>query len=462
MFMVLNCSCKVKKCDVCGACSRCGCSHDGKPISVKMQRRRGRQPGAVVHSNTKRAKKAVSYHESNEDEMKSASKPSSGSASDRRRRVVRCTTTHDLRIALSLDGHVSRSHFPSQEERSNVHDLNEIEKKKQMVTLVKLAVNRVCEIVFPANPQQLKECAIDEMIAESDNADRESALDVSTEIARVAVALDRTSLQRRSLVAGLTSGFSNVQLQSLLRTASGDACRMSNDACARARNDWKTLEAGIELQPPFISRAQYKQDDVVEAVRFILSPVNVQLLAWGERKIDLGPRHVVLPKITRKRIPQYMFNNYRDLHQNKPPVGRNSFLSIVQAVTANDMAAASAVDYTTGTLVNDTCDRLHALIDTIVLEDTQRQLRSDLFQSVVILKRHLDEVVTGKECCVNSHSVQYGLSQQMRTTPTVMRMCFTCQRPFEMLHDLRHHIDPEHVSIVDDCQEKFKLYMGHR
>ena len=38
----LSCNCKVTRCEVCKECSRCGCEHDGRSISEKLKRRRGR------------------------------------------------------------------------------------------------------------------------------------------------------------------------------------------------------------------------------------------------------------------------------------------------------------------------------------------------------------------------------------------------------------------------------------
>ena len=38
----LTCKCHVKRCPTCGACARCGCDHDGRPVEYKITRRKGR------------------------------------------------------------------------------------------------------------------------------------------------------------------------------------------------------------------------------------------------------------------------------------------------------------------------------------------------------------------------------------------------------------------------------------
>ena len=41
-----TCKCKRPLCRVCYKCSRCGCSHDGIPVSEKLRRKRGGQKGS--------------------------------------------------------------------------------------------------------------------------------------------------------------------------------------------------------------------------------------------------------------------------------------------------------------------------------------------------------------------------------------------------------------------------------
>lgn len=117
---------------------------------------------------------------------------------------------HDLHIAPILDAHLSRSHFPSDEERSAIADLNDIRKMRQMVTLTKIAVDRICKIVFHASHKQPKDHIVDEVTAENGGPDRDSALALTTEMAWVAYQLGLSSSQRRALMAGLAGRFSKI------------------------------------------------------------------------------------------------------------------------------------------------------------------------------------------------------------------------------------------------------------
>lgn len=42
------CKCKVSMCGVCFKCSRCQCDHDGTPIALKVNRKRGHQPASAL------------------------------------------------------------------------------------------------------------------------------------------------------------------------------------------------------------------------------------------------------------------------------------------------------------------------------------------------------------------------------------------------------------------------------
>lgn len=97
---------------------------------------------------------------------------------------------YELRIAIDLDAHVSRSHFPLNEKRSKIENLNEIEKIQQTLTLTNVALEHICIIVVPENPKQVQNCVIAEITAETGNADRKSALALTKAIAGAASTLD--------------------------------------------------------------------------------------------------------------------------------------------------------------------------------------------------------------------------------------------------------------------------------
>lgn len=41
---VIDCACRVGRCEQCLLCCRCGCDHDGIPVADKISRKRGRPP----------------------------------------------------------------------------------------------------------------------------------------------------------------------------------------------------------------------------------------------------------------------------------------------------------------------------------------------------------------------------------------------------------------------------------
>lgn len=58
-----NCSCKVRKCELCLQCSRCGCDHDGQVVALKKSRKRGRYPGSSTVEDNGTERKSQSLAE---------------------------------------------------------------------------------------------------------------------------------------------------------------------------------------------------------------------------------------------------------------------------------------------------------------------------------------------------------------------------------------------------------------
>lgn len=109
-----------------------------------------------------------------------------------------------------------------------------------------------------------------------------------------------------------------------------------------------------------------------KAVRFILSSKNTQLLSWGEITTMVGSKKVTLPKITRKKITKYIHDDYLEYTRGDSKIVSRS--KIFEIIGTDDMKAATAVDYATGILVNDNCERLQALIEKVNDEDMRKSL----------------------------------------------------------------------------------------
>ena len=147
-----HCSCKVKKCAQCGACSRCGCDHDGVPVSHKLNRKRGGQGhnSGASRARVKRKRAAAaqaSYVEPDNDvaESKECVFPLHFAG----------VNLLDLRKTFGIPSNVT-SHLPPASLRSSVDaDLDAVLTTAQVnstVNVARLCMQRVCEILFPGQP----------------------------------------------------------------------------------------------------------------------------------------------------------------------------------------------------------------------------------------------------------------------------------------------------------------------
>ena len=136
-----------------------------------------------------------------------------------------------------------------------------------------------------------------------------------------------------------------------------------------AKKNLKCLQQGKEIRHTKRTIANYNKCAVEKAVDFILSSDNIQVLSWGHKNLTIGNQEVTLPKICRKRIPEYILRSYQEMLPKSKTIGASSFLKLVNAITFNDMKAATAVDYATGILVYDNFDIVQKLVDLVVLEN---------------------------------------------------------------------------------------------
>ena len=435
-----NCACKIKKCPECGECPKHDCSHDGIALSAKANRKRGRQPGKQCSSSSGRKRAVVDYAKGNEVEDCSEKLQFN---------ATKCKTINDIVAALGLDGKYV-VHFPSQNVRRTESDPEHIERYSSMVSFAQSCVKSLCELIYPANPSVL-ETAL--------NRDKRIKARSETLIQQMGLLgrnMKRKSIEQRIMYANLANVLSRQDLSHVVHPDGSDITARS---FASMRQDYQCLENdhGISVEKRSVRR--YRKETVTAAVKFILGPSNAQVLSWGERKLFVGSKIVKLPKVTRKRIPQYIYTAYREICPN-PHIVRSKFYEIVNATTCNDMMAVSAVDYTTGVLIHDTCDRLLRIIDRIELEDKREHLKKLLNCATVLLKRHLDSAVMEDDATsIQSHSFEYGLSS---SATSELAKCSTCPRPFEILSEIRNSADPELRSFFDDAEEKFKLFLGHR
>lgn len=448
-----NCNCHIKGCPVCGQCPKHDCTHDGISLSAKASRKRGRQPGKLkrITPNKRQAAMNVNYREGSMQELLHRSiSDCMGSQA-----VKACKKVSEIGKVLEL-GESYISHFPSLETRKKETNLRSIDRHTAMVQFTTRAFQKICEIVYPGNPSALQEAVL-----KKETSDEES---LKENIARVAVSLPRQSVERRSLFAILAGNTKRKELSELTKATSSGKFVTNSEAYTFMVRDYEALRETQQLKAETRSCARYDRSVVEKAVRFILSPQNAQILSWGEMKTMVGSKEVCLPKVTRKKIAKYIWNDYEELTKHdEARVGRSSMMEIIGAITANDMKAVTAVDYATGILVNDNCDRIKSLIDTVGNDETQKSLDAKLSELTAIIKRHLDTAALASDANeFDSHSFRFGLDVSACQERSNKKSCRKCQRVFEIMNELRDALDITTHEFLADAELKFRLYMGHR
>ena len=102
-----------------------------------------------------------------------------------------CEKMSDIAKTLGL-GSSFISYFPSLETRTHEADLTSIERHTSMTSFATRCFDRICEIVYPANPEALKDAVLSkETTAKSSMKEK---------IASIAVSLPRRCIERRTLL----------------------------------------------------------------------------------------------------------------------------------------------------------------------------------------------------------------------------------------------------------------------
>lgn len=446
----LRCNCHTKQCHVCKQCPKHDCAHDGISIEEKQKKKRGRQPGPLVRNGLGKRKR-----------IKNTLYPEAASFTDMLQTVSSCvkacSSVTDVSQALNV-GHVYMHNFPSVATRSEQESLEKIDRHQTMVHFAVDAFEKICEIVYPVNSHALRNAVFREyglLIGKQE--------ELQIQMIQHAARFKRRSIERRTLYAALSGTLTQAKLSALSKKVTDGAITIKPCTYASIRRDFTLLENGIELERDTKNSCKYSTAVVEKAVRFILSPQNTQILAWGERQITVGLKKVSLPKITRKRIPKYIYDGYLEHVQNdSESLKRTKMYEIIGAITANDMKAATAVDYATGVLVNDNCDRLEKILETINDHEMQFEMQKKLKTLCTIVKYHLDKAVFEPNSNeFDTHCLRFALKDIASSTGN-LRSCATCQRVFEIMEEFQRCLPADTHSYLLDSKQKFRLYMGHR
>lgn len=253
-----NCGCRVKRCPECGECPKHDCSHDGVSLSVKANRKCGRQPGKMISSSSKRKRRTLTYAEGNNG---TPSRPKNISF-----KMTPCITVNDLNVALDLDGNYLH-HFPSLDIRRTQDNAESIERYSSMVSFAQLCIRRICELIHPANPSELE--------AQVNKGERikKKSESLIVDMAQAARNMKKRSIEQRITFAYLSKSFSRKEMSELVHPS---GVEVSPRSFALMRQDLQCLLRRESLEVQKRTLCRYDKAVVTRAVKFILGPSNAQ------------------------------------------------------------------------------------------------------------------------------------------------------------------------------------------
>ena len=427
------------KCDSCGGCKVCACECDGISVQQKLSRKRGGQPKHLRPPAFRKSRrmdaKRVNYDEHDDSDGDSGS---NGKVLD----PGPPTMTQVKRFFGISDG--NGRNIPSRKalEELDMGDLDE-EMASRLIHLMEMCVSKMCEFAYPKDPESLKLSVAERILKRPDAKTRGGVIE---KLWSGQKNLPNRSLQQDALLAVLASSLSNAQLK--------QSFDIGSERAANLRRKYKFMCNGYEVMKPNRFYQRYDDNQVRSAVEYITE--NIQLLSWGTKKIKIDNNTIEIPRMLRTKKTRYMYRDYAKKCQDRgfPCVGQGTFEKICGTITANDTKARTAVDYASGPLFYDTTKILARLAQKVDCEDIRKECVLGLGVIDAFFKGFFDNHI---EECAHQDYLKPPVPGVKR-----QRVCDQCQIPFKVLQYIKDNSDRKHSTVVDDCAEKLKLYMGHR
>ena len=164
---ILACKCKVKRCPICSAFSRCGCNHDGKAIEYKTKRgaHRPRIEKRVISPRNKLTEANNTYNDdiidtddTEYDDGKYIFSPDTTDMS-KSEKIPLSSSNKSIHLLHNMFGipYTSRSNFPSAVERKSVECFEKVDSsfKYRILSLITSMLEVICSICIPNDTEGL-------------------------------------------------------------------------------------------------------------------------------------------------------------------------------------------------------------------------------------------------------------------------------------------------------------------
>ncbi|KNC83265.1 hypothetical protein SARC_04481 [Sphaeroforma arctica JP610] len=176
--------------------------------------------------------------------------------------------------------------------------------------------------------------------------------------------------------------------------------------------DMKTLSRGEAIVKPVFSRSRFDEVALNNAISFVLAEEIVGTLSWGKKRVKLSEDETcILPSLTRKLPSNVIYDRYTATHLIEKQLSRGSFYRVLAALTSKDEKLLTAVDYVTGTLVNDVIVQLQVFINDFCIDISKKKhLTTHLELMKTFLKQQYDKHVELEDDC-STHGIKFALEQ---------------------------------------------------
>ena len=459
-----RCACRVRRCETCDKCSRCGCAHDGSSVELKMARSVGGKQVTGGDSGKKRRSTTtcLNYDEEGDSDSDSNKKtpaktprrheryktPSSAAASSVKSTPATLTpglkTRKSIQLIIEFFGLSSSisSNFPNEKERIEASYFDDLDRGNRVVAFIMSILQILCSILIPGDPKGLLRAVGHHIMREIGDSDWKECAHMAQ------LALPEKSIQRKVILAIMCEKLSFANAKEYLS--------IGKQAFTTARRHYRCLVSGNEIRHAVRSVMRYTHENVEQAVKFILSPVNIKALSWGTRKIKIDGNDRDFPRFTRVKIQEYIYRDYIAAYPvQQERICHGSFSKVVKSITSFDQKALKAIDYASGILMYDTIDLLRLIVKRVDDEVNRRDCDKLLDKLEHFLKYDYVQH-RGIDPAAASHDISYGLGRGSCTSS-----CSKCQLPFQIVHVLKKHSEQDVHVLLDNCAEKFQLYLAH-
>ena len=383
------------------------------------------------------------------------------------------------------------SNIPSRLEREYEPDLDERDKRKytQMVNISTKCIKQILKSICPGPSRKQLERDISIKLSKSgrDTVMHERKYKLLFEklmeqMYCIMMNAKNGSTEKRVVKAILSKTMKKSIVQTYCTKFGCGDITVSNTKL-QSNADYVDLLHGNGIGRSRKTRSTHVTETMIkDAVAFILHKEHVVTISWGDKTFQLGPdENVTLPRLCRKLPPKDLWEAYRSaLTSSKEGLGRSSIYYMINDLTVSSKDVVTSVDYVQALLVAEPVEVLQEIIDSLIPTIEVNKLTQYLSATSTFLKYRYNYHATEYSDDCSSHDLNYILGRKSdfyKSTNSSIHTkngvtCTKCTFPFFVCNEIKKHVlmvgnhdtlrKNDAIKVIDECQRKFKLFMGHR